>query len=340
MDEILLITLCAVIAGCEGWIDIENFGKAKLEVLQKYLPYKNGTSSDDTLRRFFRALDPKAFKENFRKWVDGLDGLKKTNTIAIDRKISRRSKDAEQDALHLVSAFATEAGLVIAQTKMNKKSNKTTAIPELIEWLDLQGSTITIDAMGCQKKIAQLIVEKHGNYVLGLKGNHKNLLEEVQTFFDGCPDCDRSQTIEKGHGRIEVRRCFVSEDISWLHQKEMWLGLKSLVMIESKRELKGENTQERRYYLSSLPADATKTLKIIRSHWVIENGVHLVLDMSFGDDASRIRKGNAPENMAIMKHSALNMIRRYKTKRQSIKGLRKQAGWDEKILQGILSCVS
>ena len=337
MEEILLLTLCGVVAGCEGWADIEDFGKAKLEILRLYLPYENGTPSDDTLRRFFRAVDPEAFREKFVEWTKSICVSLDEEIIAIDGKTSRRSHDKSGKALHLVSAFASEARLVLGQKKVSEKSNEITAIPELLEWLDVKGATITIDAMGCQKKIAKLIKEKEGNYVLGLKGNHGNLLEEVQTYFQGNFNFSQYRTVEKEHGRIETRSCYVTDEIDWISNKRDWIGLKSIIMIESEREIDGKKSKEKRYYLSSLPANAERSLKTVRSHWGIENCVHWVMDMSFGDDASRIRKGNAPENMAIIKHSALNMIRRYKSGRQSIKRLRKQAGWDNNILKRILT---
>lgn len=340
MEEILLLTLCGMIAGCEGWADIEEFGKAKREFLKLYLPYKNGTPSDDTLRRFFRAVNPKSFQKKFVKWTESFGYSFQEEVIAIDGKTSRRSYDGDQSAMHLVSAFATEARLVLGQTKVSEKSNEITAIPELLEWLDVKGATVTIDAMGCQKKIAQLIYERGGNYVLGLKGNHRSLLDEAKTFFEGAFTWDEHETIDGEHGRIETRHCFVTQQIDWIRDKEKWAGLKSIVMVESKREVKGQKSTERRYYLSSLSEDAEKILKVIRSHWGIENSVHWVMDMSFGDDASRIRLGNAPENMAVIKHSALNMIRRYRNGRQTIKRLRKQAGWDNDVLHGILVCAS
>jgi predicted transposase YbfD/YdcC len=338
MPEILLVTLCGVIAGCEGWGDIEDFGESKLEFLRRYLPYQNGVPSDDTLRRFFRAIDPKSFEKQFTAWVKSL-GLPGEMLIAIDGKTARRSYDTDNQPLHLVSAFASEARLVLGQVKVREKSNEITAIPELLEWLDIRGSTITIDAMGCQREIAKLIREKEGDYILALKGNQGQLYENVRTFFEGMPpdEWDTAKTIDGEHGRIEERHCYVTGDIEWLTGKDLWEGLSSIGVIESVREEKGNKTVERRYYISSLKPEAQRFLKSIRSHWGIENSLHWVLDMSFGEDQSRIRKGNAPENMAIIRHFSLNLLQKYKTGRQSIRRLRKKAGWDNTTLEGILA---
>jgi predicted transposase YbfD/YdcC len=341
MEEILLTTLCAVIAGAEGWQDVEAFGLAKECFLKKYLPFENGIPSDDTFRRFFRAIDPKNFQNKFIAWVESL-GIIDKNIIAIDGKTSRRSFDNDKKPLHLISAFASEARIVLAQKKVDTKTNEITEIPQLLSWLDLRKSIVTIDAMGCQKEIANQIIEQGGDYVLALKGNQGQLSEDVRTYFEDKDIVKNKtvksfQTIEKGHGRIETRRCLITEDIYWLESFKNWKGLQSIVMVESTREEKDTKTIETRYYISSLKADPEKMLRTIRSHWGIENGLHWILDMSFGEDQSRIRKGNAPENMAVMRHCALNMLQKYKGKRQSIKGLRKLAGWKDEVLEGILN---
>lgn len=343
VPEILLLTLCGVISGCEGWDDLEHFGKAKLEYLRTHLEYKNGIPSDDTLRRFFRALDPKAFQERFILWVNSLQLGLSGKVIALDGKTSRRSFDGAQGAIHMVSAFASEAGMVLGQTKVNEKSNEIKAIPELLEWLEIRGAIITIDAMGCQKVIAEKIIERGGDYILALKGNQSSLHEEVEEFFQknssdkflGESFCETSN---KGHGRIEKRSCSVSESIEWLKERHSeWKGIKSIIRIESRRNVKGKESLELRYYISSLEGNASKILSSIRQHWGIENSLHWVLDMSFGEDQSRIRKDHAPTNLAVIRHCAINMIRKAKTKRQTIKGLRKQAGWKNTVLENILS---
>jgi len=346
MSEILFTTLCAVISGAEGWLDVENFGKAKIDFLKQHLAYKNGMPSDDTFRRFFRSIDPKKFQNNFVKWVDSMS-FPRGEVISIDGKASRRTHDKDQKSLHLISAFASEARLVLGQKKVDGKTNEITEMPGLLNWLDLKRSVVTIDAMGCQKEIAAQIIEQGGDYVLALKGNQSKLHDEIVNYFEqakeyGTQDVDYQffESEEKGHGRKEKRKIYVTDSIDFLSQKKNWKGLQSIVCLYSERTVGDKKTQESRYYITSLPSLAQRLGNIIRTHWSIENSLHWVLDMSFGEDQSRIRKGNGPENMAIIRHCAVNMIRKYKSKRQSIKGLRKQAAWNEKILTGILACAS
>ena len=340
LEEILLLTLCGVICGCEGWEDIEDFGESKLLFLRNYLPYKCGIPSDDTLRRFFRAIDPEAFQKCFSKWVASLNIPMENSLIAIDGKTSRRSFDTDKNPLHMVSAFAAEARIVLGQEKVDEKSNEITAIPKLLDLLDIKGATVSIDAMGTQKKIAEKIKDKQGEYLLALKGNQSNLHNDIKLFFDDkelTSQLDACEKTDGGHGRIEVRRCTVTDKIEWLNNRHDWCALKSIVKIKSIVESKGKKTEETRYYITSLAAEAEKILDSVRNHWAIENSLHWVLDVSFNDDQSRIRKGNAPQNIAIIRHLSLNMLRSVKKKRQSIKGLRKKAGWDNDVLKEILA---
>lgn len=345
MSEILLVTLCAAICGAEGWQDVEDFGKAKIDYLRQFLPYKNGIPSDDTYRRFFRAIDPKQFQELFRNWVLSLQSQIEKKLIAIDGKSSRHSFDGETGMLHMVSAYATEARLVLAQEKVSEKSNEITAIPKLLEWLDLRGSIVTIDAMGCQYAIADQIIQKEGNYIFSLKGNQGSLCEDVTTYLSDnelkiLNNISSFKEYDKGHGRIETRLCWVTHEVAWLREQHPhWHSINSLIRIDSIREVKGKTTEETRYYISSLKEIPQKILGAIRAHWAIENNLHWVLDMSFGEDQSRIRKENAPQVMAIIRHMALNLLQLTKDtmKRQSIKRLRKMAGWDDNILSNILS---
>lgn len=345
MSEILLVTLCAAICGADGWQDLEDYGNLKIEYLREYLPYKNGIPSDDTFRRFFRSINPESFQELFRGWVKSLKPSLEQKVIAIDGKSSRHSFDGHGNMLHMISAFATEACLVLAQEKVSEKSNEITAIPRLLEWLDIRGSIVTIDAMGCQYKIADEILKKEGQYIFSLKGNQGELCEDVKTYFK-CedlkliPSLDFYEDNDKGHGRIETRKCWVSNEISWLRERHpQWKSIHSIIRIDSKREIKGKASIETRYYISSLEEKAKKILNSVRSHWAIENSLHWVLDMSFGEDQSRIRKNNAPQAMAIIRHIALNLLQLTKAqmKRQSVKRLRKMAGWDNKILTSILN---
>lgn len=340
ISEILLLTLAAVISGAEGWIDIERYGHLKLDFLRRFFPYENGIPSDDTLRRFFRRIDPKIFQERFVEWVKSLNPAEES-LISIDGKVSRRSFDTNQKALHMVSAFASECRLVLAQTKVSDKSNEITAIPELLAWLDLQGSIVTIDAMGCQKEIAKQIIEKGGDYVFSLKGNQGTLHEDVKALFKSFPalrnlELEEHKTIDGEHGRIEERTYRVINIPRLFTKKHDWLGLSTLIEVSNNQEVKGVVQEEKRYYISSLSKDAQKLGRVIRSHWAIENTLHWIMDVSFHDDESRIRKGYAPENMVLIKHAALNLLQKSKGKRESIKQLRKIAGWDNERLYQIL----
>ena len=346
MPEILLLTLCAVICGAESWDDIETFGQAKVEFLRRYLPYTHGIPSDDTLRRFFRAIDPDQFQRLFIEWIrTWLNPEVADKVVAIDGKTLRGSRNGEQMPIHLVSAFASEAGIVLGQVKTHEKSNEITAIPELLEWLDVRGAIVTIDAMGCQKAIAEKIVDKGGDYLLALKGNQSRLHDDVRLHFEepgpqASIQMEQAETLDKGHGRIEVRHCHVSTDIDWLKKRHPeWKNLNSIVAITSERHIGETVTQETRYFISSSLIPAERMLAAVRLHWGIENQLHWVLDMSFGEDQSRIRKGNAPNNVAIIRHAALNMIRGAKTKRMSIKRMRKAAGWDDALLNDVLAQV-
>lgn len=341
-DELLLLTLCATISGAEGWSDVEDYGHYKLEFLRNYLPYTNGIPSDDTLRRFFRALDNKYFQEKFIDWAKSIiPSSSSVKLISIDGKTSRHSFDKDKSPLHMISAFSSEARIVMCQEKVSDKSNEITAIPNLLEWLDLRGAIVTIDAMGCQVEIASKIIDKGGDYIFSLKGNQGTLHEEIKLFFKDQQllkeNIDVCTTVDGDHGRIETRTCLVSNDINWIKEAhERWSSIKSIIKIDSTREIKGASSFESRYYISSIQLDASKILHAIRSHWAIENSLHWVLDMSFGDDQSRIRKGNAPQNMAIIRHVSLNMIRAVKKERQSVKRMRKISGWSDSAMHNII----
>ena len=343
VEEIMLIAFCGTIAGCDSWNDLELFGKTKLDYLQKYFPYKNGVPSDDTLRRFFRALNPEAFESCFIKWVRSFQMELSDKVVAIDGKTSRRSFDVDNKPMHLVSAFASEFGITLGQLKTAEKSNEITAIPELIELLDITGSIVTIDAMGCQAKIVEKIVSKGADYLIGLKGNQGTLSEDVRIYFEEKTRKANFFTVsegDKGHGRIETRVCTVTEDIEWLRELHpKWENLKSIIEIKSEREIKSNMAAEARYYIGSLRANPDKILNAIRQHWGVENKLHWVLDMSFNDDQCRIRKGNAPRNIAIIKKTVLNLLQILKKDRPriSLKAMRKLAGWDYNFMDNVLT---
>jgi predicted transposase YbfD/YdcC len=342
VEEILLVTFCGIITGCDGWDDIELYGNTKLDFLRRYLPFKSGVASDDTLRRFFRALDPEKFESCFINWVRSFQMDLESKVVAIDGKTSRGSFDGENRPLHLLNAFVSELGLSLGQLKVDSKSNEITAIPALLDMLDLAESIVTIDAMGCQSAITEKIIENKADYVLALKGNQGTLHEDVEMFFKRkLPKIKRYKYEEnsKGHGRNEIRKCIAVEDIDWLSTRHpQWFKLKSIIEIESTREIKGTSTTEKRYYISSLGADPQNLLHIVRQHWGIENKLHWVLDVCFGEDKSRIRKGNAPRNIAIIKKTALNLLQIIKPTRHriSLKRMIKLAGWDNDFLNEVL----
>jgi predicted transposase YbfD/YdcC len=344
ISEILLVTFLAVICGGEGWQDVENYGKAKIDYLRQYLDYRNGIPSDDTVRRFFRAIDPEHFKQIFYKWINSIANVVDAKVIAIDGKSSRRSYDGDEKMLHMVSAFATAARIVLGQEKVSDKSNEITAIPKLLELIDVKGHIVTIDAMGCQHTIADKIIAKEGDYIFSLKGNQGNLSKDVTLYFDSKISTKKLSSFidyDKGHGRYETRECFVCHETQWLRDMHPhWKTINSIIKINSTREFKdtNKNTQETRYYISSLK-DVTPdiVLKSVREHWGIENTLHWILDMSFNEDYSRIRKENAPQVMAIIRHIALNLLQHGKPKRQSIKGFRKICSWDNSALTTLIS---
>ncbi len=342
VEEIFLVTFCAVICGCDSWEDIELFGKTKLDYLRTYLPFNNGAPSDDTLRRFFRVLAAEKFEGCFIDWVKSFQIDVEKKIVAFDGKTSRRSFDGAERAMHLISAFASEVGIVLGQLKVDGKSNEMTALPVLIELLDLVGAIVTIDAMGCQTKVVEKIIEKEADYVIGLKGNQGNLHDDVKTFFEKKPKnrvFSQSTEVDKGHGRLETRICTVTDDIDWLKEGHPeWEKLKTVIEIESIREIKGEVSVEKRYYIASIVADTTLAQRAVRQHWGVES-LHWVLDISFGDDQSRIRKGNAPRNRAIVKKTVLNLLQIVKKSmsRITLKRMRKLAGWNGDFLDTILA---
>jgi len=343
LDEVLLLTLCAVLCGADGWVSVALFGRRKLAFLRRFLAFANGTPSHDQLGLIFGALDAAAFQQCFIAWAQGLSGALQ-GVVAVDGKTLRRSFDrtGNKGALHMISAWSSAQKLVLGARAVDAKSNEITAIPELLELLALKGAIVTIDAMGCQKKIAATIIDKGADYVLGLKGNQGSLRDDVELLFDeqmanGFKDITVSKTssCDADHGRIETREVVATQDIAWLRQRHPWKGLTSIVMLHSTRETAKGVEQERRFYISSMPADADKLAAAIRAHWGIENGLHWVLDVNFRDDDCRIRKRNAPANFTAIKRATLNALRRAPGK-DSLKSKRLIAAWDEEFLANAL----
>jgi predicted transposase YbfD/YdcC len=345
LNEIFLVTLAATICGAESWRDLEMYGNQKINFLKQFLPFNNGIPSHDTFARVFSLIDPKSFGLCFTNWVKSIQ-KEMPEFINIDGKTLRRSFDRanSKSAMHMVSAFASEARLVLAQVKVDEKSNEITAIPDLLNLLAIKGSIITMDAMGTQKSIAKLIIDKDGNYVLALKGNHGNLLDQVKDHFEiekknefNALKHDKHIEYDKGHGRVERRECIVTDAINWIEGIKDWSGIKSIAMAQSTRSIGDKETIEIRYYISSLPANAHLIARAIRAHWSIENSLHWTLDVTLNEDSSRIRVRNAPENIAIIRRIGLNLLQNAKNKDISIKGLRKSAGWSNEVLENILS---
>jgi predicted transposase YbfD/YdcC len=348
--DIVIIAICAVIAGAESWDDIALFGEAKRAWFATFLALPNGIPSHDTFNRVFAALDPDQFRAGFTSWVQAALPTLPPQVIALDGKTVCGSQDRYRGkaAIHMVSAWASASRLVLAQIKVEDKSNEITALPELLRLLAIKGCVITIDAMGCQRDIAEQIVAQEADYVLALKANQPDLLEEVVDCFtqaeaDAYQEIGHqaAETINKGHGRLEIRRHTVLTEptyLAWLQEAQHWPGLQALGRVEAERRIGQEQTKEVRYYLLSRTMSATTFAEAVRSHWGIENAVHWVLDVTFGEDHSRMRAGHAAENMAVLRHLVRNLLEREQSQPgRSLKGKRLQAGWDHAYLLKILT---
>jgi predicted transposase YbfD/YdcC len=339
--DIIAITVCAVIAGADGWTDVEAFGKAKKDWLSTFLKLPNGIPSHDTFGRFFSLLDPVAFQTCFIRWVQALHEHVQ-GVVAIDGKTARRSHDKAngKQAIHVVSAWATENGIALGQVKVDDKSNEITAIPELLKVLQLNGCLITIDAMGCQREIAQDILDAGADYLLAVKGNQETLAADMEEEFktaqaDGFAHMEHQyyETVEKGHGRMERRQYWYTHDVEGLGTLERWPQLRGMAMCRAARTLNGETTIEDRYFItSSTDKDVKKIAASIRAHWRVENCLHWVLDVAFNEDQCRIRIGYAAENLAAIRRLAINVIKNNKGKKGGIKAKRLQAAWDNDYL--------
>jgi len=345
LPEILLSVLCGVMAGADDFVEIERWANKKLDFLRRFLPFENGIPSHDTLNDVINALPAEAFSACFVTWVESLRE-DDPDIVAIDGKTSRRAHNRSQgqNPLHLVSAWAARQRLVLGQEACAEKSNEITAIPALLERLELTGALVTIDAMGCQTKIAKAIRDKGADYLLALKDNWPALAAEVERFFaDADPaNLDRHQTTDNDHGRLEVRRHAVCHDVEWLTSHRRFPGdwrFKDLAMIatvETEVERGGQTCRERRYYLSSAKLSAKRFAHAVRAHWHVENRLHWVMDVVFHDDLMRLRTDNGPANMAAVRHMSLNLIRSIPDK-ASLKVRRKTLGWDDHYLHAALT---
>lgn len=348
LHEIVILTVCAVICGADGFTAIESYGEGRKNWLGQFLELENGIPSHDTLGRFFGMLDPEGFETCFAQWVEAACEHIDEEIIAIDGKTLRRSYDREESkaALHMVGAWASENRLALGQVKTDEKSNEITAVPKLLEVLDLEGCIVTTDAMGCQKEITEAITEQKADYVLALKDNHSGLREDTEAIFERILESDfeaenRHESVTGGHGRVETRRCFTAEvEGRGLLDLEGWHELRTVALVEYERFEEGKTKTERRYFVSSLDAsDPEKILEATRAHWHIENKMHWVLDVAFDEDQSRTRKGNADQNMAAVRRLALNLLANEDSLSVGVKNKRLRAGWDPDYLLKVLQQV-
>jgi predicted transposase YbfD/YdcC len=345
--DIIAITICAVISGADNWPDVEEYGRCKEAWLESFLELPYGIPSHDTFGRVFALLDPLSFQEGFAKWVHALVEATEGRVIPIDGKTLRHSFDKAKGkgALHLVGAWAAENQVLLGQVAVDAKSNEITAIPKLLDLIDVSGAIVTIDAMGCQKEIAAKIVGKGGDYVLALKGNQENLAKDVEKLFQEAIEndfakleYDRCRTEDKDHGRTETRLYYVIDiPKEWRERYVDWKDLKTFGMVFCERQVGDATpTVERRFYISSLARKVKPFARAVRSHWGIENQLHWTLDVSFHEDASRLRTGHGPENLALVRRLAASLLQKETTAKQGVAGKRKKAGWDEDYLLQVL----
>lgn len=336
--DILVITVCAVLSGADDWVDVAHFGNAKQRWFARFLELPNGIPSHDTFGRVFSLLDPDAFADCFLAWMEGLSSLRSGRVIAIDGKTLRRSHGVARNPLHMVSAFCTESAMVIGQVATEEKSNEITAIPRLLDFLDLDGAILTIDAMGAQTAIVNQIHDSGGDYVIGLKANQKTLYDGAKRLFSNLGDeLITHDEHDSSQGRDVLRSVSVTDELDSIAGTENWRGLRSLVLIITEQiDANGRLVIEKRYYLSSLPPDANVHAKAIRSHWHIENKLHWSLDVTFREDQSRVATNHGAQNLAVARHIALNLLRKETTTKGSLKTKRKRAGWNDDYLSLVL----
>jgi len=342
LRNIVLISICAVICGANTWEEIADFGKKKKEWLAKFLELPDvSTPSADTIARFFQVIKVKEFELYFLKWIKSLTGEAEGDYIAIDGKTLRRSYDStsEKAAIHMVSAWSALNGCVLGQVKTEEKSNEITAIPELLKVLEINNSVVTIDAMGTQKKIAEAIIKEGGDYILAVKSNQPKLEKDIVEYFNQVDlrTLDSHEEVETNHGRSEVRRYYISDNLETLSTKSEWLGLKAIGMTESRRLSEGVLTMQKKYYIVSISPNVMEFANASRKHWGIENSLHWCLDVGFREDECRIRKGYAAENMAIVRHMALNMLKKEKSTKKGIARKRFNAALSDEYLELILN---
>ena len=349
--EMIFIALCAAISSADNWVDVANWAEGRIDWLrEKGLKLENGIPSHDTFGRVFLLIDPEQFQAGFASWVKAVFEIIKGQTIAIDGKQMNGSKSKKLGikAICMVSAWAVENRIVLGQRKAEEKSNEIKAIPELLKLLDLNGCLVTIDAAGCQKNNADIIVEQGGDYLFSLKGSQGNLHDDVIFLFDRAHenafkgiDSDYAKTTSQGHGRIEIRECWIIDDqkeIEFIRKADEWNKLQTIIMIRSERQTDKETTISDQYFISSKSSDAQSLLKAKRSHWLVENALHWSLDVGFNEDDHQLR-GNGAANMAVVRHMALNLLKQEKNAKCGMAGKRRKAGWNTKYLERVLQLI-
>jgi predicted transposase YbfD/YdcC len=345
--DIIVIAICAVICGADDWVAVEEFGKDKQKWFEQFLELPHGIPTHDTFRRVFAVLDAEQFQNCFMAWIRAVYKITQGQVVPIDGKKLRRSHDHTlgKDAIHMVSAWALENHLVLGQVKVDDKSNEITAIPQLLELLEITGCIVTIDAIGCQKEISKKIIGKDADYVLALKENQGGLYDDVQELFNYAEeiefsDCDYHKTVEKNHGRIEIRECWTISSLEYmvyLRNLSDWANLRTIVMVKRERRLGLKVETEVKYYISSLVSSAQHILNVVRGHWGIENQLHWVLDIAFREDECRLRKGQGAQNFAVLRHIALSLLKQESTCKCGIKTKRLKAGWTLDYLTKVLA---
>jgi len=342
--DILLISLCASLCGAQSFTDMALFGRCQQDWFKTWLALPHGIPSHDTFNRVFGLINPTLFRDVFVAWTQSLRHAVAGEVVAVDGKTLRGSTARDHGPLHLVNVWASANRLILGQWKVADHSNEITALPALLRALELAGCTVTVDALNCQKTVAKEISEADADYVLALKGNHSTLHEEVKTFLDdavargwrGVPH-QFHETLDKDHGRLETRRYWITEVIDWLADKPQWENLRSVAVVEATRAVRGQVSTERRYYLTSLPADAVRLAGAVRGHWEVENCVHWVLDVQMSEDASVLRQTNAVQNLATLRVLTLNILRRDRTQQVGIRAKQKAAGWSSRYLLHLLN---
>jgi predicted transposase YbfD/YdcC len=344
LEEILLLCICAVVSGADGWASIADFGRDKLDWLRQFLPYEHGIPSEDCLGWVMARLPAHTFQETFVAWTQAVAKIQDGNVVAIDGKRLRRSHDRRNGraALHVVSAWANEQQLALGQVATTEKSNEITAIPELLRLLEIRGAIVTLDAMGCQTAIADQIVSQGADYILAVKDNQPTLHEALRDYFAtahadgfaGIPMTYDEET-DTGHGRCEIRRCWLVEDLQTLPDPTQWAGLQSIVWVQAERHIGDQVSREDRYYITTLSGSAQAVSRAVRSHWSIENQLHWVLDVTFREDDSRIRRNHAPANFNTLRQFALNLLKRHPDRR-SIKRKRLSAATNDEFRANIV----